>query len=102
MERSSLIPIYDNLVRDNIPQIIKKSGKTFKTETLNQDRYVKELHKKLDEEVAEYHSVTNKEAALEELADILEFLHALAKIHGSSIDDVNIIRAEKLHKRGGF
>ncbi len=36
------------------------------------------------------------------LADLLEVIHALAKIHGSSIEEVEKIRVDKKAKRGGF
>ena len=40
--------------------------------------------------------------AVEELADILELLHAAVKIHGSSIEELEQIRQAKAEKRGGF
>lgn len=39
------------------------------------------LKNKLMEEFEEYKEANSDEAALEELADILEILHALAKVH---------------------
>jgi predicted house-cleaning noncanonical NTP pyrophosphatase (MazG superfamily) len=33
---------------------------------------------------------------------VLEIIHALAECHGSSIERVEQIRAEKAEKRGGF
>ncbi|OZU89634.1 phosphoribosyl-ATP pyrophosphohydrolase [Virgibacillus indicus] len=93
---------YNKLVRDRIPEIIKKSGKELKTETLNQDRYILELKKKLYEEVEEYQTAATNEDAKEELADVLELMHALACVHGSSIEEVDKIREEKATKRGGF
>ena len=40
--------------------------------------------------------------AIEELADLLEIMHALAEYHGSSIEEVEKVRQEKADKRGGF
>jgi predicted house-cleaning noncanonical NTP pyrophosphatase (MazG superfamily) len=37
---------------------------------------------------------------VEELADLLEVIHALAKHHGSSIQEVEAARADKVRKRG--
>ncbi|MGJ9457418.1 nucleoside triphosphate pyrophosphohydrolase [Oceanobacillus sp. CF4.6] len=96
------MPTYNKLVRDRIPEIIKKSGKDLQTETLNQDRYILELKKKLNEEVEEYQTAATKEDALEELADVLELMYALTNVHGYSIEEVEKIRAEKAEKRGGF
>ncbi|WP_067726902.1 nucleoside triphosphate pyrophosphohydrolase [Oceanobacillus damuensis] len=96
------MPTYNKLVRDRIPEIIKNSGKDLKTETLNQDRYILELKKKLFEEVEEYQAAATEDDALEEMADVLELVHALVHVHGSSMEEVEKIRAEKAEKRGGF
>ncbi|MFC4022318.1 phosphoribosyl-ATP pyrophosphohydrolase [Oceanobacillus longus] len=96
------MPTYNKLVRDRIPEIIKNSGKDLKTETLNHDRYILELKKKLYEEVEEYQQAATQKDALEELADVLELMHALTNVHGSSIEEVEKIRAKKAEKRGGF
>jgi predicted house-cleaning noncanonical NTP pyrophosphatase (MazG superfamily) len=39
---------------------------------------------------------------LEELADLLEIIHAIADYHGASIEKVEEIRKQKLEARGGF
>ncbi|MFC4321313.1 nucleoside triphosphate pyrophosphohydrolase [Litchfieldia salsa] len=95
------MPVYNKLVRDRIPEIIEKTGKTFTTRILsNDDEYIKELKKKSYEELEEYMNAESN--ALEELADVLEIIHALAEGHGSSIEEVEAIRKEKAEKRGGF
>ncbi|WP_374720358.1 phosphoribosyl-ATP pyrophosphohydrolase [Parageobacillus toebii] len=96
------MPVYNKLVRDKIPQIIEQAGKTFTTRILEDDEYRKELRKKAFEELEEYMNASDDETALEELADVLEIIHALAECHGSSIERVEQIRAEKAEKRGGF
>ena len=45
--------IYNKLVRDNIPSIIKGNGATPITRILNEEEYKKELEKKLYEEYNE-------------------------------------------------
>ncbi|SFE78434.1 nucleoside triphosphate pyrophosphohydrolase [Fictibacillus sp. FJAT-27399] len=96
------MPTYNKLVRDRIPEVITKTGKSFNTSILENDDYIKELKKKCYEELDEYASATNDENAIEELADLLELMHALAKIHGSDIFEVERVRQEKAEKRGGF
>ncbi|AOL34872.1 nucleoside triphosphate pyrophosphohydrolase [Geobacillus stearothermophilus] len=96
------MPIYNKLVRDRIPTIIEQSGKTFTTRILDDEEYRKELQKKAFEELEEYVQAETDEAALEELADVLEIIHALAECHGASIEQVEQIRAKKAEKRGGF
>lgn len=96
------MPIYNKLVRDRIPDIIENSGKKFTTRILDDEEYAAELKKKLLEEIEEYQQAKSNEESLEELADVLELMHALAKIHGANIEEVEKIRAEKAEKRGGF
>jgi predicted house-cleaning noncanonical NTP pyrophosphatase (MazG superfamily) len=94
--------IYNKLVRDRIPEIIKADGKSFTTRILEEEEYRQELRKKAYEELQEYMNAKDDETALEELADLLEIMCALAECHGSSIERVEQIRAEKAAKRGGF
>lgn len=94
--------IYNKLVRDLIPEIIQADGKSCETEILDEHTYLIELKNKLSEEVSEYLEADKDDQALEELADILEIMQALAKSHGGSIETVEKIREEKAQKRGGF
>jgi predicted house-cleaning noncanonical NTP pyrophosphatase (MazG superfamily) len=96
------MPVYNKLVRDRIPEIIESTGKKFSTRILDNDEYIKELKKKSFEELEEYVSTTGDEDALEELADLLEIIHALAEYHGASFEKVEEIRKKKAEKRGGF
>ena len=89
---------YNKLVRDRIPEIIESSGKTCSTEILSPEEYLRMLDAKLDEELAEYH----KDQNIEELADLLEVIHAAAIARGYTLEDLEQIRAEKAGKRGGF
>jgi predicted house-cleaning noncanonical NTP pyrophosphatase (MazG superfamily) len=96
------MPIYNKLVRDRIPEIIEKDGKKFSSRILSNDEYIKSLREKSFEELNEYVNTTNDNDALEELADLLEIIHALSECHGASIEKVDEIRKKKAEKRGGF
>ncbi|MFD2444096.1 phosphoribosyl-ATP pyrophosphohydrolase [Bacillus sp. CGMCC 1.16607] len=96
------MPIYNKLVRDRIPDVIESTGKRFSTRILNDKEYITELKKKSFEELEEYVKTENNEDAIEELADLLEIIHALAEVHGSSIEKVEEVRKVKEEKRGGF
>lgn len=89
---------FHKLVRDNIPQIIKNQGKDVRIRILEGNEYTHHLERKLDEEVFEYHADKN----LEELADILEVVYALAENLGASRDDLMEINRKKREARGGF
>jgi len=96
------MPIYNKLVRDRIPEVITRNGKKCSTRILDNEEYLVELKKKSFEELEEYVKAQTDEEAIEELADVLEILHALAKVHGSTMRDVDEIRKNKAEKRGGF
>lgn len=86
------------LVRDKIPQIIKAAGKTPIIEILSDENYLKELDKKLNEEVAEYQA----DKSIEEMADILEVLYAICEARGYSVEQLMQVKAKKQEERGGF
>ena len=96
------MPLYNKLVRDRIPEIIEKDQKVYNTEVLEDDRYIAELNKKMHEELAEYEEAENTVDAVEELADMLELLHAAAAYHGITADELEAVRAKKAQQRGGF
>lgn len=92
------MPIYNKLVRDKIPEIIEASGKNPVTAVLNEEEYLTELDRKLNEECAEYHQDKN----IEELADMLEVIYAITVARGYSVEELEQVRREKAEKRGGF
>ncbi|WP_138756200.1 nucleoside triphosphate pyrophosphohydrolase [Paenibacillus sinopodophylli] len=96
------MPVYHKLVRDRIPEIIEKQGLTAYTRVLDTKEYLVELRTKLQEETNEYLEAETDAAAVEELADILELLHALGEAHGVTTEQLEQVRAEKAKKRGGF
>lgn len=89
---------YNKLVRDKIPEEIKKSGKECKYEILDDEKYSKELDKKLLEEVNEYISDHSEK----EMADVQEVLNSIIKYRKIDIDKVEELRKAKAAKKGGF
>jgi len=89
---------YNKLVRDRIPEIIESTGKHCTHNTLSDDEYLKMLDEKLTEELQEY----QESKSMEELADLLEVMMAVAVARGSSIKDIDRIRIAKAEKRGAF
>lgn len=85
-------------VRDKIPSIIRKSGCTCNAKKLSNSKFLVELEKKLYEEIKEY----GESKKIEELADIIEVILAIAKLKGTSRKKLEKIRIEKLNQRGGF
>lgn len=89
---------YKKLVRDKIPEIIKNNGEEPICRVLDDEEYLKELNIKLLEEANEFIEARN----VEELADIMEVLDALAKAYDINWDDVKVEQEKKRQKRGAF
>lgn len=89
---------YDKLIRDRIPKNIERSGRKCIVEVMDDDTYLQYLDQKLNEELAEYQA----DKSLEELADLLEVMYAVAEARGYSIEELESVRKTKAAKRGGF
>lgn len=90
--------VHNKLVRDKILEIIKQADKTPVSHILSDDEYLSELDKKLNEECAEYQA----DKSIEELADMLEVMYAIAEARGWSVSELEAVRREKAEKRGSF
>lgn len=88
----------EKLVRDNIPQIIIGSGNHCDFRILNDDEYTFYLRKKLEEEVCEF----IEDDSIEELADLLEVIEAIALFKGTSWEELICVKKEKAMKKGAF
>ena len=93
--------VYNKLVRDNIPNIIKEKGETPIIKILDDIQYKSELEKKLYEEYKEVIEASGDDR-VEELADMLEIIRALAKLENKSLEDIISIADKKNEKRGAF
>jgi predicted house-cleaning noncanonical NTP pyrophosphatase (MazG superfamily) len=90
--------IYNKLVRDKIPEIIKADGKKFKTRILEDKEHLQELIKKLKEEAAEFEA----NPSLEELADIKEITIAIREALGIHAGELEDARRQKAAINGRF
>ena len=90
--------IYNKLVRDKIPEIINSDSRVAITRKLDDEEYLKELNKKLQEEVKEYLEDNN----VEELADIVEVIYGILNSKNVSIEEFEKIRKNKVDRRGAF
>jgi predicted house-cleaning noncanonical NTP pyrophosphatase (MazG superfamily) len=92
---------YNKLVRDRIPDIIAAAGSEPSTRILDLGSYRAALRAKLVEEAREAQAAPDEQLA-SELADVLEVLRALARIHAVSWEDVELETGRKRAERGGF
>ncbi len=89
---------YGKLVRDNIPEYIRKKGGQPKSHIADEKEYWEKLREKLVEEANEF-----KEAGSEEeFADLLEVLDAIAEHKEFDQKKIDQIRSVKAEERGRF
>lgn len=93
---------YNKLVRDYIPDIIEKAGKKYQIRQLSEEEYIDALREKLREETNELMNAWSRQEVIEEAADLLEVLHALATANETSMDAIEEMRQKKAEERGAF
>ena len=94
--------IYNKLVRDNIPEIIKSNKGEPYTRVLNEEEYKEELEKKILEECNEVIHAKESNDRVEELADVMEIIYSLASLENKKLHEVEEVMIDKRKKRGGF
>ncbi len=92
------VTVFDKLVRDKIPEIIRRNNAIPTTRFVSDDEYREYLGQKLVEEVNEF----LEDNDTNELADILEVIRSICDAYGVPYDTVEQWRAEKSAQRGGF
>jgi len=93
--------VYNKLVRDKIPEIIRKDNQVPVTRILPEEEYQVELERKMLEEQKELMEARGADR-IEELADLLELIRADAELNSSSLEEVTRVADKKKAKRGGF
>lgn len=89
---------YNKLVRDKIPEIIKKKGGKYKIHIADKKEYWKKLKEKLLEEIKEF----SESETIEEFADILEVLDAVRDYKKFNKTKFEAIKKKKAKERGRF
>lgn len=89
---------YNKLVRDKIPTIIKENGSKCKFHIADQQEFEEKLYEKLQEELVEF---VGKPSA-EEIADMLEVIETIAKLHNINLEQIKVEKIKKRKNRGGF
>ena len=89
---------YNKLVRDKIPEIIEKDGRTPKYHIADDAEYERELLRKLKEEVDEY----LENPSPEEMIDILEVIISIYGVKDYDKNKLEELRVKKCQERGGF
>jgi predicted house-cleaning noncanonical NTP pyrophosphatase (MazG superfamily) len=90
--------VYNKLVRDKIPDIIRRSGKRCSFHTATEEEYLIRLKDKLFEELQELY----EEPSIEELADVLEVVYALGRRLNLNVVDSYGAMTKKGISKGKF
>lgn len=93
--------VYNKLVRDKIPEIIKANNEEPIIRELDINEYKLALETKLKEECQEVLNASGEER-INEISDVLEVLRALAKLENATLNDVIAIAGKKKDERGAF
>ena len=89
---------YNKLVRDKIPEYIRKKGGNPITHIADDAEYWQKLKEKLFEEMEEF----RKDENMEEFADLLEVIDAIADYKRFDRNEVKNVREKKAAERGKF
>ncbi len=93
---------YRKLVRDNIPEIIRKRGASPVSYTLNYARFMIELRKKLVEEAKEVATAHSRENLLEELGDLYLVFETIVHQSEFTLTEVKEASHKKSREVGYF
>lgn len=93
---------YNKLIRDNIPDIMNKANKNYKTRIYDNDEYILALKNKVVEEANEVKESMNKEELINEIADLYEVIEALMVQENITVEQINSAKVLKTQKNGAF
>ncbi|QTA89685.1 DEAD/DEAH box helicase family protein [Desulfonema magnum] len=104
-DRKNLSIIYRKLVRDKIPEIIRKHGKGASTRILDAEEFKTAVGEKILEEAYELYSQwknDDRQEILKESADVLEIMLTALELHEFDLNDLLAKRRKRAEQRGGF
>jgi predicted house-cleaning noncanonical NTP pyrophosphatase (MazG superfamily) len=93
---------YNKLIRDKIPEIIRKAGWIPTIRVLKKSELLGAIKKKVSEEARELMQAKDKEGIIDEIIDIQELLDVLSLEIKLTKTEINKFQKAKRGKRGGF
>jgi predicted house-cleaning noncanonical NTP pyrophosphatase (MazG superfamily) len=92
---------YNKLVRDRIPELIERDGRSSRIQTLTEAEFRTALLDKLLEEAREAREATAEQLPTE-LADVLEVIDAIVSTFGIQRATLLALQEQRRNERGGF
>ena len=92
----------NKLWRDKAIDMAESKGSKIHWTRLDDTAFTQQLKIKFMEEAAEVCAAKDKQALIEECADILEVINAFADLHNFTMHDVMNVQHQKFQERGGF
>ena len=94
---------HNKLVRDKIPQIIKENRQIPTVRKLDEEDFVNELLRKLEEEIQEVIGARNdKKELMMEIGDVYEVIDAIIDLYKLDKNLILELQRKKKQERGGF
>lgn len=94
--------LYNKLVRDKVPEIMRAGGEEPKTRVLDETEYKKQIRLKLLADAGEVRVAASRDDLVKELADVLEIVESIAAVEGIPLEDVRSTQTARRAERGGF
>lgn len=93
---------YNKLVRDRVPELIKRKGEAVEIVQLKGEALLAALRQKLVEECFEAFDARTGDELIGELADVQEVISGICEALKVSQDQIDSEQVEKRERRGGF
>ncbi len=93
---------YHKLVRDGVPEIIRRKGEHCEVTVMAEEEYQQALRDKLVEEAKEVAQALTLQELITELADVQEVFDTLRATYALSQETIAQEQARRRAERGGF
>ena len=93
---------YNKLVRDKIPEVIKKAGGVAEFKKLSGKQFETELLKKVGEEAGGLLNTKSKKELVGELADVIAVIDEIKKFKKIKESELKNAMEANMEKKGGF
>lgn len=96
------VKVHNKLIRNNVPDIIRKDGAKVVYRTLKRKEFIKELKKKIVEKAQELVEAKKKKEIIDKLIEIYELVSVLRREMDVREQQFKLLQIQKKKLRGGF